>query len=466
MDLINDFKEYIRNKSLVSRTDRLLLGVSGGPDSLSMLDLFNRIKEEYNLEIIVFHLNHKFRKNARKEADFVKNFCRERNIKVEIKEYNVPKLIKETNYSIEEAARKIRLKLMLNLAEKFKIKKIALGHNRDDLVETVLLNLFRGTGLKGLTGIDPVSHYKNRKLIHPLLPISRSKIENYCNYRDLNPRRDPSNKEPKYSRNKLRLEVIPYLEKEINSALKEKIAHTASILREEENFLEDQADKLVKTVLINEKENKIILSLKTLKNESRVLVKRILKKMIFKLKETPDDLYFQHYQAMEELIYKSNTNKKIELPGNIRIKKIYDKLILKYGEFNDSYTVFKKVLKVPGMVSLPDSREIKAEFLCDKKNLKSLLRKSNICLCDSEKIEYPLIIRNRKKGDRFQPLGMGGTKKVKDFFIDEKILPQKRDKIPLITDKLDRIIWIAGLRLNEKFKIKNDTEKILKITYF
>ncbi|MFW6269478.1 MAG: tRNA lysidine(34) synthetase TilS [Bacillota bacterium] len=465
MDLINDFKEYLNQGSLIIKKDRLLLGVSGGPDSLTMLDLVDRIRKEFNLHIIVFHLNHQFREKACEEAEFVRSFCQKRNIKVIVKEYDVPGFKAKKKFSFEEAARKIRLNLMIKEANKNDIKKIVLGHNKDDLVETMLLNLFRGSALKGLTGINPISSYKEVKLIHPLLNISRKRIEKYCNFRNLNPRRDLSNEETKFSRNKIRLRVIPYVEKEINPALKDKLAQTASILREEENFLQKKAKELGDKALIDKQKDKIILSVKLLQKESAVLLRRVLREFIYYLKEEPVDVYYYHYQAMEKLIFASETNKQIDLTGNIILKKIYDRLILQKGKSEDNYTKYKMILNIPGEIKLPESGIIKAELISKNDNWKSYFKKQSICLCDANTIEFPLTIRNRKKGDRFQPLGMEGTKKVKDYFIDQKIVPRKRDKIPVITDNQGRIIWLAGLRMDEKFKIRDNTDKILKISY-
>lgn len=467
MSLLNKFQEFIKNNSLVNSGEKILLSISGGPDSLTMLDLFNRIKDDYSLKLVVFHLNHQFRREAAAEAEFVRNFCAKLGIKSIIESFNVPALIEKENMSPEEAARKIRLKLLSEKCQSLSIKKVAIAHNKDDQVETILFNIFRGTGLKGLTGIAPVSEIFGLKIIHPLIDISREQIENYCHQRNLKPRRDPTNEETIYTRNKIRHHIIPYIEKEINPAVKKAVSRTAEILRDEDDYLNREIKEIKDKIIIEESCGRYMLSIPLLAEMHTAIRKRIIRWLIFDLKDAPRNLYYEHVEAVENLLIEGSTGNKLDLADNIKVKRVYDKLIIKKGMFNNVDIDFQFKFPVPGKIKLPDDNILSAEIIAagDDKQWQPLLDKKEMCFCDARNIKLPLAVRTRKDGDRFYPLGMRGQKKIKDFFIDEKIPVEVRNRIPIIVDNKDRIIWITGLRMDNRFKIKDETEKIIKLYY-
>ncbi|HLV09749.1 MAG TPA: tRNA lysidine(34) synthetase TilS [Halanaerobiales bacterium] len=468
MKLFQDFKNYIKQNNLFNKGETLLLGVSGGPDSLTMLDLFYRLKEEYYLKLIVFHLNHRFRAEGVLEAEFVKKQADKFGLKAVIEEYDVPAYIKEKGVSPEEGARDIRFSLMKKYACKYKLKKISLGHNRDDLVETVFLNLLRGTGLKGLTGIAPLQSYGGLKIIRPLLNIYRHEIEEYCKEKHLEPVQDPSNKENIYTRNKLRNELIPYLEREINNGIKETIARMAENIKLEDDFMSETATRQLREIRSAKSENVIVLSLEKLSNLHLALRNRVIKKAIGIIKGDYTDLYSYHYQDLNKLILRGQTGKYIELPDGIRARRSYDKFILERdsGTKGDNIPFLYK-LSIPGKVSLAGKCSLSAEVYNKLSSWKEISLDPGVCVLDLRKLNLPLRIRNRKPGDCFQPLGMEGFKKLKDYFIDEKIPAGKRDKIPLVVDNDDNIVWVAGHRMDERFKVSEETNKflILRINY-
>lgn len=463
MDLIDKFKDYIKNESLIEADDSILLGVSGGPDSLTMLDLFNRIKDDFNFELVVFHLNHKFRDEATEEAEFVAGVCNKLQIRAIIEEFDVPSLVEKEGLSPEEAARQVRFNKMRNHAADLNVKKVALAHNKDDLVETIFLNIFRGTGLKGLAGIYPVNEMDGLKFIHPLLNMYRQEIENYCQFRNLEPRYDPTNEETIYTRNKIRHDVIPYVEKEINSGLKDVMYQMSSIVREENEFLAQQADKSLADVTIEQDKARIVLSLSGLREMAGVLRRRVIQKVIYSLKEKSVDLYYDHFRAIETLICDSTTGKKLDLPDEIKVKRTYNRIIFRQGKFSPPLHNYSFKLEVPGAVKLPASKCIRTEVGNKEQNWQARAGKAEICFCDAVKVALPLKVRNRRNGDRFCPLGMKGVKKVKDFFIDEKIPNIKRDRVPIVIDNQGRIIWIAGMRMDDRFKVTEKTEEIIKL---
>ncbi|MFW6030713.1 MAG: tRNA lysidine(34) synthetase TilS [Halanaerobiales bacterium] len=461
MGLYTDFCNYIREEKLIRTGEAIVLGVSGGPDSMVMLDLFSQIKDEFKLELLIFHLNHMFREEAKKEAIYVKNIADKYGFNSIIEEFDVPYYIKKMGFSPEEGARKARFNIIRDICQKLSIKKVALAHNKDDQVETVFLNLIRGTALKGLTGINARVDNGDYVLIHPLLFLSRREIEDYCQKHKLKPVRDPSNQETDYTRNKLRNHLLPYIEKEINPAVKDVVYRMSSNLKEEEEFLQNLAAKKFNEILLKNNKKELVLSLEQLQNENLVIRKRICKKALESLQGHVVDLYSTHYQIMEEFIANADTGKSIDLKDDIRLKTSYQDLIFENGK-QISNKEFYIPLSIPGELKTDDFI-VSTEIIDKSADWRKFARQDSLCLCDYQKIELPLAVRNRRDGDYFFPFNMNGSKKIKDFFIDEKVPLDKRDKIPLIVDAKDRIVWVASYRTDDRFRIDQNTAKILKI---
>lgn len=466
MDLINKFKEKLIQFSLIEKGDRLLLGVSGGPDSLTMLDLFNRTKDEFNLKLVIFHLNHCFRSEAKKEARYVEKICEKKNLPVVVKSFDVSSYAEKKGLTPEEAAREVRFSKMKKILLERSLQRVCLGHNRDDVVETVLFNLFRGCGLRGLKGIEPKTVVKGIKLIHPLLFFTRQQIESYCELKNLNPVSDPTNNQSIYTRNQIRNEILPLIEEKINPQVKKAVFRTSELVREVDNYLSVQVSEEKDDVIIEKKETKIVLKINQLQSLAPPVRKGIIRDMIVCLKGHPDNIYYNHFQKIEELIFELETGKKIELKDNIIIKKVYDKLILSLGDQPKGHKQYCYRLSLPGKISLSKGRWIKAKTIDDPTLLsKKKMADEARCFCDIKKVKLPLRVRNRKPGDKIQPLGMKGTKKVKDIFIDQKIDPKQRELIPLVIDDKQRIIWVVGLKMDDRFKIEDSTEEVLALEY-
>ncbi|MGM0438432.1 MAG: tRNA lysidine(34) synthetase TilS [Bacillota bacterium] len=464
MKVYDKFKNFINKEELIFEKDRILLGVSGGPDSLTMLNLFLKLSSEKNIEIAVFHLNHLFREEAKEEAQFVKKICSNYNIDFYLEEFDVSDFAEKNSLSSEQAARKIRLDFLFSYIEDLDFDKISLAHNKDDLVETVFLNMFRGCSLSGLSGIEPKSYIGKYKIIHPLLSISRDEIEGYCKKENLNPRYDKSNEETIYTRNKIRHNIIPYIEKEINPSLKDVIKRMAGIVKEEDDYLEELAKQNFSNIVIEEKNDEIILDFNKFDSLDEVIKRRIIFNTIYKLKEVKADIYLKHYREIKKLFTSNSTNKMIDLPDKIKVKRLYEKLIIKRGKFEEKTQYYSKKFGLGSTVELPHNYKLKSEKVKIYEGWEKDATKNKNCLIDFDEINFPLKIRNRRPGDRFVPLGLNGSKKIKDYFIDKKIKKSKRDKIPLVVDKNGLIIWIVGYHINEKVKITKKTNNILKLS--
>ncbi len=463
-DMIERFKKNLLDKNLIFDNNRLLLGVSGGPDSLTMLDLFINIRDEFNLKLIVFHLNHLFRKEADKEAEYVRKICVKRDVKAIIKTHDVPKYVEDNNLSPEEGARKIRFKYLNEIFRKEDIDKVCLAHNKDDLVETVLLNVFRGCGMRGLKGIEDNITIDGINIIHPLLIFFRAEIIDYCDSNDLEPVYDPSNNSDLYSRNRIRNNILPLIEDQINPNVKQVITRMTETIKEDYNFIKEFSNNKFKDILIEKTEKKYILDLQKMKDLHPTLIKRIINIILKNLKGNMDNFYYKHYNDIISFIESNNTGDILDLPDDINMKISYDKLIIIRGSFS-KMKKYSKVIEGEGEYLLPYNQKLEVEIIPDKLNWRNYKDK-NLCLIDYNKVDFPLKVRNRRDGDIFIPLGMDGHKKIKDFFIDKKVPDYMRDKIPIVFDEKDNLIWVCGYRLDERFKLEKDSKKTILIKYY
>lgn len=463
LDFKERFKDNLMNKDLIKEDSRILLGVSGGPDSLTMLDLFDDLRDDLDIHLLVFHLNHCFRKEAEQEAAFVKKICDEKNIEVIIKKYDVSKYIKENNLSPEEGARKVRFKYLKKIYEKKDIDKVSLAHNKNDLVETILLNIFRGSGLRGLKGIEDSVKIKGMEIIHPILIFYRSEIIDYCNLNNLKPVFDKSNESNLYSRNRIRNNILPLIEEQINKNVKQSIVRLAENVKEDYDFLQDFSRKLLEKILVKKTESKYILDLNRLRKQHPALIKRIINNIILNLKGDIDNFYYKHYNDIIRFIGENSTGDLLDLPDGINLKISYDKLFVYKGLLSKKKD-YKSIIDDEGVYELPYGQKISIKIE-DKKLDWRNYKDNYYCLVDYRKIEFPLKIRNRKSGDKFIPLGMKGHKKVKDFFIDEKVPDHIRDQIPLLFDGNDNLIWVCGYRMDDRFKLDNLSKKTIIFKY-
>ena len=271
--------ETIKKYNLISKNDKIVVAVSGGPDSMCLLHILLSLREEYNLELNVAHINHMIRENAIIDEEYVKAFCKENNVKLFVKKADVLSISKENRIGTEEAGRKVRYEFFNEVKEMTSSNKIAIAHNKNDKAETVLLNLIRGTGTYGLIGIEP----KNGIYIRPLLEIERKDIEEYCKINNINPRIDESNFQNIYNRNKIRNVVIPFIEKEFNPNIINTISRLSDIVKEEENYFNELVELEYKNIVIEETNDYIKLNLREFNKINIVIRKRLIFYTINKL---------------------------------------------------------------------------------------------------------------------------------------------------------------------------------------
>lgn len=455
--MISDVVKTIEKNNMFKFNDKVIVAVSGGPDSMCLLHILYSLKQKYGLDIVAAHLNHCLRgEEADLDEEYVKEFCYNYDIKFYSKRVDVHKISCEKNISCEMAGREVRYEFFESLRNELKAQKIAIAHNANDQAETVLMRIMRGTGLEGLIGIKPV---RDEYYVRPLINSSRDEIERYCDDNILNPRLDKTNLENIFSRNKIRLELIPYIEKNFNKEIIKTLIRLSDTIRKDNEYLDNIACQKFK-LYCHVKKEEVIIDNKAF-DEQDAILSRIIKSSIIELTGS-----FYNYEKIHIYdiikLHKQGTGKKNMLPNNIVVINNYGNIVL-YKNYVSSERNIKEVLLDINDKNIITEIGINVSFnVIEIENLKKTKTDNLTKYFDCDKIEKDIIIRYRKTGDVFMPLGMKGNKKLNRLFIDLKIPKEERDDIPLICFGND-IAWVVGYRISEKFKIDISTKKILQI---
>ena len=329
INFLDKVKSTIKKHNMLQKHDRILVGVSGGPDSITLLHVLDSLKKEYSLNIIIAHLDHKFRgEESAGDRKFCEDLAKKYNLEIMWEEIDVPGIAKEKGISPEEAARLARYDFFKRAAKEKNIDKIAVGHTKDDQAETVLMRIIRGAGMKGLGGMSPVKEMSGNKIIRPLIEVSRKDVEDFIVEAGLKFRKDSSNEKTIFTRNKIRLELIPLLEKDFNPNIKEVLSNMAENLQVENEFLSRYAKRKFKSVS-KIKQEEIFIGLKKFKKLPEAVRKRVLRASLEELKGDLRRLTYQHWKEMEELIDSRPVNSIVDLPAGISITKDRANIILK-----------------------------------------------------------------------------------------------------------------------------------------
>lgn len=465
MKIEDVFHRTVKEYGMLQKGDGVVVGVSGGPDSIALLHLLYRFKEHYGIELVAAHLNHNFRPGeAEKEAEYVKEFCVQRDIPCIVEFCDVPRMAEEEGLSMEQAGRKARYSFFNRVMDQKGFNKIATGHNLNDQVETVLMKFIRGAGMEGLAGIHPV----RGNIIRPFLEVPRLLIERYCEEHRLNPAIDKSNLSPIYHRNKVRLQLLPLLREQYNKNIENVIISTAQILRDENDYLNRAALEELEGAVISYERDELVLDLEVLRRLHIAILRRVLRQAVRKLKGNTLNIEYSHIKALCSVIHTGAPGSQVQMPEGMTASLSYNRLIITTRRFENKAINNIYRIEVPGITYVDETRGlVEAKVLTKEEYLQEReIYKDNrlIAYFDLSKTGEDLIIRGRKDGDRFRPLGMKGTKKLKDFFIDLKIPRHQRDSIPIIEGK-GAIIWVAGYRIGEDFKVDENTDRVLKLHY-
>lgn len=461
--------DYMKLNKMIEKGDRIVIGVSGGADSVCLLHVLTQICEWEDAKLEVVHINHGIRGDeADRDELFVENLCKELALPYQRFFYEVKKLASEQGLSEEEAGRKVRYEAFLETCEQKGCNKIAIAHNKNDNAETVLFHMLRGSGLKGLSGIDPMRRVATKcgdiTLIRPLLFANRSEIEEYLKENQLLYVTDSTNLTEDYTRNKIRNKILNYAEAEINSAAIDHINESALMLKETLSYISKQVRQCFQRI-VRQQGNQYQLSIKMLKEEDPVIQKGIVYEVLKQLAGSGKDLEAKHVALVLSLL-EMQVGRSLHLKYQIVAEREYEDLRLcqrVHEEFASEETPFDSfTVEIPGEIWLPSLGKVLETGLISYKKEESVPKSSCVKWFDYDKIENAVEIRTRREGDFLQVNALGGRKKLKDYFIDQKIPKKQRDSQLLITDG-NHVMWIPtiGDRISEKYKVDETTKRVL-----
>ena len=420
--------------------DKIVVGCSTGPDSMALVDMLLKVREKYDLTIIIAHVNHNVRKESYEEAEFIKQYCLDNNLLFEtmvIEEYG------DDNFHNE--ARNIRYNFFENIVNKYEANYLMTAHHGDDLIETVLMRIVRGSNLYGYSGFKSYVDKETYIIARPLLAYTKKQLEEYDIENNVKYYIDSSNDKDKYTRNRYRKYVLPFLKQE-DKNVHEKFIKYSETLSDACRFIDKVRDKAIKRVLVDEK---IIID--KFFEEDEYIQKEILYYLLSEFYQ--DDLILvgdKHIDLILGIINNKRANCSVNLPNGVIAKKEYNYFeLIRETEVISSYEI-----QFDNYALLPNNHIIEKIDSCDDNS-------NNVCRLDSNNITLPLIVRTRKVGDRIYVKGLNGSKKVKDIFIDKKVSLINRDSWPIVLDSAGKVVWIPGIKKSKFDKKKSDVYDII-----
>ena len=459
---VQEMYRFISKHTLIEDGESVLVAVSGGADSLALLYGLHSLHTHLNFHLQVVHLNHGLRQDSASDADFVQEHAKMLGMPFIGHTVDLHCLNTQWKLSVEAAGRKARYEFYESVCTQTGATKVALGHHQDDSAETVLMNLIRGAGSTGLKGIEPI---RDGKFIRPLLTFNRPEIETYLASIDVVPRHDATNKDTHFLRNRIRHELIPFLEERYNPNIKSGLIRTAEIIGAESKFLDEMTREAYNVCKLDVSQNKDIkLDRTKFLHHHIVLQRRIIRYCIMEITNQVSDFTYDHCQAILNIINGDKPNAEITLPNGLHFKRAYQILILENTPIDMEH--FACQLNVPGKTYIPElDVEIQADlYNIPQGDISTLPDGTYEAMFDYSAIQLPLTVRNRQEGDRFQPYGMEGTKKIKNYLMDAKIPLIERDSIPILISGND-IIWVIGFTTHEKYKVHHQTQNVLHLFY-
>lgn len=455
--MIDSALQTIKENNMFDKGDKVIVAVSGGPDSIALLHVLYKLKEELDISLYAAHINHGLRGiESDTDEEYVRIFCESLNIEFRSKRVDINQISKLKNISSESAGREVRYEFFEELMKKFSAQKVAIAHNANDQAETVLMRIMRGTGMDGLIGIRPV---RDNIFVRPLINSTRDQIEEYCLKNNLNPRIDKTNLEAIYSRNKVRLQLIPYIQENFNKDIIQVLNRLSYTIKVDNDYLEVVSKEKYKKYCDINKEKVIISKEAFLEHES--IITRIIRLAIHNV---VGNLYnFEKIHIYDIIrIQKCSTGKALNLPSNVYVSNNYGDIVIYKNKKHNIKAKAEEYILHDGMNVIEDIR-IKANVkIISMKEKLDFKANKWIKYFDYDKIKGDITLRFRRDGDKFTPLGMSGTKKLKDLFIDLKIPKEQRDEIPLVCFG-GNIAWITQYRVSEIFKVDEDTKNILEV---
>jgi len=472
--MLRKIRHTIAQHQMAAPGDRVLVAVSGGPDSVALLAALRLLASELEITVLAAHLNHCLRPEADEEARFVTELCAAMETPLTVERADVMGMKKAAGRSLEDAAREVRYGFLECTAQRCGANRIALGHHRRDQAETVLLNLLRGSGAEGLKGMTPV---RDRLYIRPLIHAGRDEIEAFLAARQLTFREDCSNNDTAILRNRIRHELLPHLRERYNPNIEQTLAKTAAVLNREDDYLRDQVERTLAAWGLKASPDGAVLEVEKLRRLHEGLAGRIIKHLLEVFAADGKGIFFPHVQAVMGLVLSPLPSGRLHLPFRVEARREYGRLLIRRRGSEAPMGDFSYPVAVPGQLRILETGDLLEFRLADsdfslspqegsgpvgpsaRKGLP--MEAVSQARLDFDCLPGKLLVRNIRAGDRIRPLGMTGTKKVQEIFIDRKIPRGERRRWPLLAAG-ERILWIPGICIAAEAKITAKTKRILQ----
>jgi tRNA(Ile)-lysidine synthase len=467
--MLSDLTRILGDDCLIDPGRPVLVGVSGGADSLCVSDFL----DQNGYSVVVAHFDHKLRRESSAEAEIVRNYAQSHDLQFILGEGDVRVRVEQKGESVEEAARNERYRFLFQSADDIQAQAVVVGHTADDQVETVLMHMLRGSGLGGLSGMSyrwlPNAWHTEIALVRPLLEVWRHEILTYCQERGIKPIIDPSNQDPTYFRNRIRLELIPYLET-FNPGVKKLLWQTAEVLRGDRDLIVQMVDAAWSQILLKKGADYIAIDTNLGRDYSLGMQRHIIRRAIAQLRPALRDISFDAVDKGVDRMRQMKPSSEIDLISGLKLISEPGKLWIADWEAELPTGDWPQVipeqsfLEVGGDVSLQSGWQISARRAAKSESpMQNSNADINQAWLDAERIHLPLLVRARVDGDRFEPYGMEGhSQKLSDFMINEKIPQRARMRWPLVCSG-DQIVWVAGHRQAQSFQVTGKTTEVLKL---
>jgi tRNA(Ile)-lysidine synthase len=458
--LLRRVRGTIEKYGMLRKGDGVVVAVSGGVDSVALLHVLNALRTIYALKLHVAHLEHGIRGDeSLSDMRFVEELCGDLSIPLTTRSEKVPELARSEGLSLEAAARKVRYAFLEELAKQLNATKIATGHNANDQAETLLINLIRGAGVAGLSGIRPAM---KGKIIRPLIESSREEIEAFIAEKDLKFRLDSTNLNEDLERNKVRKRLIPMIQREFNPGIVGSLARSATVFSIINRHMADQVEEVLKKCSVTE-DGRTTIDLGAFEEIPHAVKLFTLYAVVRSFERDEQVVSFDILTAILNLAARSKSGSRLDIGSGIMAMKEFGQLVI--GRDLELVNRYDIRLEIPGITQVQAAGcRFETEILKERPGDGEVYRSGDTAYFDFNQIGLPLIARSWREGDRFVPFGLSGTKKVHDVFVDEKVPASRRAVIPIVCDS-EGIIWVAGVRRADRARITDDTRTILKIAY-
>jgi len=437
--VINQLKDFIKENRIPSKSS-IVIGVSGGPDSMALAHAFLSVREEYGFSLVVAHVDHMFRgQESLDDLEYVRKWCLLNNVVFEGERLNVNQFIEETGLSSQQAARECRYQFFDKIMTKYRANYLALGHHGEDQIETILMRLVRGSSTVGYAGIRERRPFSTGEIIRPFLELRKHDLISYCQDHQLTPRQDPSNAKNVYTRNRFRHQVLPFIFDE-NPTAHIRFQTFSRQLLEDDHYLMELSVEALNTVIKTKQNQAVTIDVELLLKMPISLQRRCIQLILeYVYIHIPNGLTQGHINSILTLLTNGKTAWEQHLPEGLIVTRSYDECSFAFTDVNVKYYTIS--IEEPGIYETPNGFTFKIEYISEYHDTKN-----DMFICSVKDVSFPLIVRNRKNGDRMSLKGMNGSKKIKDIFIDEKMKLSLRNEWPIITDSQDQILWIPFVK--------------------